>query len=347
MKFANAKSAAVLTFVANVISNSRLLARLGPIEVLRHSESAFGRGKSSFLAMDDYMYSPARTTRSLLLHNNTSSGGVGSLLLSQSLVPVNPVRNDMEDIIRFQAWIHRTQNPKDCSQAKQHHFRGWRAGFGSHLQVIGNSFLRALLNNHVFILDHHKIDYVDPLRCPGQNYKCLFLPSTRCKATKFDLPIGADRLENRQFRCTMFDPVTFTEKAGLSQVFPAEWYFREALRYLTRPNIELRQFAEKVKGEVGLNNARDKKGVGLKIRIGEDKEGEIASISSRKCVNLSRAKDVNWADEIRRQCASIDCDYVFLSADKDTEGLQKDLRRTLSLDVLVMDSRYFVQQELR
>ena len=267
------------------------------------------------------------------------------MLLSESLVQTNMHRTDIEDVLRFHTWIRHIQNPSDCSKVQQHHFRGWGSGLGSHLQIIGNSFLRALLNRHVFILDYHKIDYVDPRRCSDQNYKCLFLPTTSCEAKKFDLPIGAKNMEQGPHRCTTFDPITFTEEAQLSQVYSTDWYFREALRYLTRPNIELRQFIEEVKNEIGLSNV-GKKGIGLKIRAGEDKEQEVHNIANVKCLNIKAGKGMDWVNEIKRHCERVHCEYVFLSADKDTELLEEELQN-LPFDIKVMDSKYFVQQDLR
>ena len=265
------------------------------------------------------------------------------LLLSQSLVPTNMHRTDIKDILRFQIWIYHNQNPQDCSKVRQQHFRGWGSGLGSHLQIIGNSFLRALLNHHIFILDYHTIDYVDPRRCPEQNYKCLFLPTTKCTAEKFDMPRGAAYMEYGSHRCTSFDPSTFTNEAKLSRVYSIDWYFREALRYLTRPITELRQFGEDVKHEM---NIIGKRGIGLKIRAGEDKAQEVNNIANLKCVNIKAGKGMNWVNEIKRHCESSQCDYVFLSADKDTKVLEEELQQNLPFDVVVMDSKYFVQQDI-
>ena len=146
-------------------------------------------------------------------------------------------------------------------------------------------------------------------------------------------------------QCTVFDPITFTNEAELSRVYPIEWYFREALRYLIRPNTELRKFGVDVKDEL---NIKGKKGIGLKIRTGEDKESEVERISHQKCVNVTAGVGMNWVNEIKRHCdESNPCDYVFVSADKDTNALEQELNENLPFDVVVMDSKYFVQQDLR
>ena len=64
-----------------------------------------------------------------------------SILLSQSIVSADESRKDMDDLLRFQLWMYRSQHPSDCRQYTQHHFRGWHAGFGSALQVVVNSFI--------------------------------------------------------------------------------------------------------------------------------------------------------------------------------------------------------------
>ena len=277
---------------------------------------------------------------------------LASLLVSQAIVSPTKdvVRADMEDILRFQLWIYRCQNPSDCSQKRQHHFRGWSAGLGAQLQVIGNSFLRALLNQHVFILDYHKSKYIDPRRCSDQSYKCLFLPITTCKATDFALPIGAKPQELAATTCTMFDPKLFSKQAGLSRVYSVEWYFREALRYLTRPNRELKQFGQSVRFEMGLDDLAGKKGVGVKIRAGKDKDTEVKRISSRKCVDIQAADGIDWENVVNDFCESeggANCDYVFLSTDTNNEVMTEKLHKALTIDVITMKSTYFVEQNLR
>lgn len=119
------------------------------------------------------------------------------------------------------------------------------------------------------------------------------------------------------------------------------------MRYLIRPNTDLRQFGEDIKHEIGLNKIIGKKGIGLKIRTGEDKILEIKQISVQKCVNLTAGVGMNWVNEIKHHCESSKCEYVFLSGDKDTDALEQALKENLPFDVVVMDSKYFVQQDLR
>lgn len=133
--------------------------------------------------------------------------------------------------------------------------------FGLFSQVLGaaHSLLDALAHGYVFSWNATRILYVDQRRCPSRGYECFFLPITSC--TRDDALILKENVRNS---CAFEMPkrrtheqafmvnasewrdllpvlrnVTGISSLGSPDLFNVQFFAREALRFISRPNADL------------------------------------------------------------------------------------------------------------
>ena len=144
---------------------------------------------------------------------------------------------EQTDAKRFQDWIHRKQNPADCSavngtRAYNSYYRS--LGLGAQLVSLKFGLLNALLQGRVLFLPRSQ--YVNPLSgrdCKDQSFECYFEPPSRCAVNE----LHAFEPDEHHW-CAVVPRPTLTRLAGLRQVHSTEWYHAQLSKYLLRPRTE-------------------------------------------------------------------------------------------------------------
>ncbi|KAH9256053.1 hypothetical protein BASA81_005829 [Batrachochytrium salamandrivorans] len=162
----------------------------------------------------------------------------------------------------FQRFIHRSQF-KQCDGAQilslppQHKY-----GYFSQLLGISQSLLNALAHDHVLSWSQFQSFYVDKHRCPNRTFECYFLPITSCdlattknitrrenmrNSCAFEFP--QRRMHQQPFKrnstsdwvdvLSLLRRKSGIDKLGRNDLFNPHFFSREALRFITRPNVQL------------------------------------------------------------------------------------------------------------
>jgi hypothetical protein len=177
---------------------------------------------------------------------------------SDMLPAVAPARQVLEASRAFQRFIRAAQFPgKSCGKLyvlRQHSF-----GLFSQVQGMAHSLLEALAHGYVFTWANATTRYADKGRCASQSFECFFLPITSCASA----PVRITRRNSCAFDRAAPDRrnapdawdnslrvdvvVRLRRLAGLAgDALGAHFFLREALRFLMRPNPELRRLVREL-----------------------------------------------------------------------------------------------------
>ncbi|GAB5361113.1 hypothetical protein AAMO2058_000686600 [Amorphochlora amoebiformis] len=209
----------------------------------------------------------------------------------------------LEDSEKFQKFLHELQFPSDCGSKRIYDIDHHPYGLGSQIHVSAMSLLEAASVGMTSVLTW-KTRYHAPSRCKSQLWECTFLEISSCTAADAGkkkesqtseckepntvrtaetfLRHNCSYIKRKQKRIGAFSsgwlqhrPIirNLKKRAKIEGEYGALFYFREAVRFLLRPNELMTNFTLSVKNQVkGLPSNQDMSQVfGAHIRHGEDK----------------------------------------------------------------------------